>query len=219
MPERLNARRSLAFLTATVAVRATVQVGITTFLPFYLHTHALPGIGPAAARGMAVSAFLLANGLAGPLGGHLSDRLGRKRVMLWSFLLSAPPLILAFRIPGSAGLAALALGGSILALPQPANVIMAQELMPESAGIAASLITGLAWGLAMLLALPLGVVADHYGVGVVLRGLALLPILGVPLVLPIPEAPQRSAISGQWSAQDAPENGDGSGGRRLKADR
>jgi MFS transporter, FSR family, fosmidomycin resistance protein len=196
-PERLNARRSLAFLTATVAVRATVQVGMTTFLPFYLITHALPGLGPAAARGLAVSAFLLANGLAGPLGGHLSDRLGRKRVMFWSFLLATPPLLLAFRISGYGGLAALALGGAVLALPQPANVIMAQEMMPESVGIAASMITGFAWGIAMLLALPLGAAADYYGAGVVLRGLALLPLLGIPLVLPIPEAPRRSAISGQ----------------------
>jgi FSR family fosmidomycin resistance protein-like MFS transporter len=218
-PEHLNARRSLAFLTATVAVRATVQVGMTTFLPFYLITHALPGIGQAAARGLAVSAFLLANGLAGPLGGHLSDRLGRKRVMLWSFLLATPPLLLAFRIPGYGGLAALALGGAVLALPQPANVIMAQEMMPESVGIAASMITGFAWGIAMLLALPLGAAADYYGAGVVLRGLALLPLLGIPLVLPIPEAPQRSAISGQRSAQDALECGAGSRGQRRKADR
>jgi MFS transporter, FSR family, fosmidomycin resistance protein len=184
-PEHLNTVRPLAFLTATVAVRAAVQVGMTTFLPFYLATHSLPGVERETARGLAVSTFLLANAVGGPLGGHLSDRLGRRTVMLWSFLLSVPPLLLAFQLPGYWALAALSLGGGILALPHPANVIMAQELMPERAGIAASLITGLAWGVAMLMALPLGLVADHFGVGAVLHGLALLPLLGAPLVLPI----------------------------------
>jgi FSR family fosmidomycin resistance protein-like MFS transporter len=200
--ERLNAassRRPLAFLTASVAVRASVQVGMTIFLPFHLVALGVPGVGREAAKGIAVSVFLLANAFAGPLGGHLCDRLGRKRVMLWSFLLSAPPLVLAFQFPGwvpslqgwVAGLAALALGGFILALPHPSNVIMAQELMPGSVGIAASLITGLAWGVALLLALPLGAVADRFGVAVVLHGLALLPLLGIPLVLPIPDSSSR----------------------------
>jgi FSR family fosmidomycin resistance protein-like MFS transporter len=189
--------RPLAFLTASVAVRAAVQVGMTTFLPFYLVTHRLPGVDREAARGLAVSAFLLANAVGGPLGGHLCDRLGRRPVMLWSFLLSVAPLLLAFQLPGYWSLAALSLGGGILALPHPSNVIMAQELMPHRAGIAASLITGLAWGLAMLLALPLGIVADHFGVGVVLHGLALLPLLGAPLVYQVPEL---SAVSRRRSA-------------------
>ena len=178
---------------------------MTTFLPFYLIAHGLPGVGAATARGLAVSVFLLANGFAAPLGGHLSDRIGHRRVMLWSFVLAAPPLLLAFQIPGYGGLAALALGGAVLALPQPANVILAQELMPESPSIAASLVTGLAWGIAMLLAPPLGLIADHYGVDGVLRGLALLPLLGVPLVLPIPDASQRSAVGGRQAARREPK--------------
>jgi FSR family fosmidomycin resistance protein-like MFS transporter len=217
-PERLNARRSLAFLTATVAVRAAVQVGTATFLPFYLVTHALPGVGAEAARGLAVSVFLLANAFGGPVGGHLSDRMGRKRVMFWSFLFAVPPLTLAFHLSGYAGLAALAIGGSILMMPQPSNVIMAQELMPERAGTAASLITGLAWGVAMIFAMPLGALADRYGVGAVLRALALLPLFGAPLVLPIVDVRQRSAIGGQQSPTAAGTTR-APFGRKLKADR
>ena len=142
---------------------------MTTFLPFYLLTRGLAGLDGHAAKGMAVSAFLLANALGGPLGGHLCDRLGRRPVMIWSFLLSVPPLFLAFQLPGYWGLAALSLGGCILALPHPANVIMAQEMMPQSAAIAGSMITGLAWGVAMLMTLPLGVVADRFSVALVLH--------------------------------------------------
>jgi FSR family fosmidomycin resistance protein-like MFS transporter len=59
--------------------------------------------------------------------------------------------------------------------------------MPHRAGVAASMITGLAWGLAQVLALPLGSVADHLGVAPTLQGLSLLPLLGVLFTLPIPD--------------------------------
>jgi FSR family fosmidomycin resistance protein-like MFS transporter len=203
-----SARRPLTFLTASVAVRAAVQVGMTTFLPFYLVSHGLPGISREAAKGLTVSAFLLANAFAGPLGGHLSDRLGRKPVMLWSFLLSVLPLVLAFQTSGYLSVALLTLGGAILAMPHPSNVIMAQELMPERAGIAASLITGLAWGLATLLAIPLGALGDHWGIGTVLRCLALLPLLGAPLVLPIPDLSRSAPFVTKARKNESP-NGEG----------
>jgi hypothetical protein len=61
--------------------------------------------------------------------------------------------------------------------------------MPRSAGIAASLITGLAWGIAQLLALPLGQIAMATSLTAALTGLCLVPLLGVMLVLPIPDRP------------------------------
>src|SRR5437588_8046566 len=75
--------RPLALLTATVAIRAAVQVGMTTFLPFYMIERGI-GAGHVGARGVVVSAFLLSNAFAGPVGGHLCDRHGRRRVMLWT---------------------------------------------------------------------------------------------------------------------------------------
>jgi FSR family fosmidomycin resistance protein-like MFS transporter len=184
-PARAASWRPLAFLTGTVVLRSAVQIGMTTFLPFMVgqrFAHA----DPTAARGMVVSTFLLASALSGPVGGHLADRLGRKRVMWGSFLLAPWPLVLAFHLPGYAFIASLALGGFILMMPHPANVVMAQEYMPRSAGIAASMITGLAWGLAQLLAYPLALATERFGIAPALMGLSLLPLLGVVLVAPLP---------------------------------
>lgn len=176
---------ALAALTATVVVRSGVQIGMTTFLPFLVEQR-FPPEQHTAVKSAAVSAFLLASAFAGPLGGLLSDRFGRKPVMVWSFLLAPWPLLFAFQQPGYALIACLAFGAFILMLPHPANVVMAQEFMPRSAGIAASLITGLAWGLAQILALPLGAIAEATSLSAALTGLCVVPLLGAFLVIPIP---------------------------------
>jgi FSR family fosmidomycin resistance protein-like MFS transporter len=179
-------RAALAALTATVVVRSAVQIGITTFLPF-LVVERFPAASQGWARAAGVSAFLLASAFAGPLGGHLSDRFGRRSVMFWSFLLAPWPLLLALRMPDYSMIALLALGGFVLMLPHPGNVVMAQEFLPRSAGIAASMITGLAWGVAQLLAMPLGRLADVTSLSTALSALAVVPLVGVLLVAPIPE--------------------------------
>jgi FSR family fosmidomycin resistance protein-like MFS transporter len=118
--------------------------------------------------------------------------------MLGTFLLAPWPLWIAFHVPGYGCLAGLALGGFLLTMPHPANVVMAQELMPHRAGVASSMITGLAWGVAQVLALPLGGLADRVGVPLTLQFLSLLPLLGIALTLPIPErGHQPSAVSRQ----------------------
>lgn len=178
--------RALAALTATVVVRSAVQVGMTTFLPFLVEARFPETVRGAVVSG-SLSAFLLASAVAGPVGGHLADRFGHRRVMRVSFLLAPWPLLVALNTPGWGMVLFLALGGFILMLPHPSNVLMAQELLPRSAGIGASLITGLAAGLAQLLAMPLGKASDLTSPAAALAGLSLLPLLGILQLAPIPE--------------------------------
>lgn len=163
-------------LTATVTVRATVQIGMTQLLPFLVavrFAEAGDWIG-----GVVVSVLLLAGAAAGPIGGRLADRHGRWKVMTWSFVLAPWPLLIALHSPAWGLLAGLAAGSFILMLPHPSNVMMAQEYLPRRAGFAVSLITGLAWGLGHLFAPAIGLLADRVGVGPALTFLASAPLLG-----------------------------------------
>jgi FSR family fosmidomycin resistance protein-like MFS transporter len=181
-------RRALAALTGTVMIRSVVPLAMTTFLPFLVQQR-FPPADQLRMSSIAVSALLLASAVSGPVGGHLSDRFGRRPVMIASFLLAPWPFLLALQSGGWAMVALLALGSFVLMLPHPGNVIMAQEFLPRSGGIAASLVTGLAWGIAQLVVLPLGHLAEVTSLSATLTGLCFVPLLGAALVLPIPERP------------------------------
>jgi FSR family fosmidomycin resistance protein-like MFS transporter len=177
---------ALTLLTGTVSVRAAVQIAVSTFLAFLLAERIPPDeLDSVLIAGLSTSAFLLANAASGPIGGHLSDSFGRRAVMITSLACAPVVFTLALRLPGYWMVAGLAAGGFVLMLPHPANVVMAQEYMPRRAGVAASMITGLAWGFGQFLSWPLGILANHVGIETALQTIVLLPLLGVVMVLPL----------------------------------
>jgi FSR family fosmidomycin resistance protein-like MFS transporter len=176
----------LALLTGTVAVRAGVQIATSTFMAFLLRDRlANTSFQPTDAAGLALALYLLATAVSGPIGGHLADRFGRQRIMILSLALSPFIFHLALALSGWLMVATLALGGFVLMLPHPVNVVMAAEYMPRRAGVAASMITGLAWALGQFLSWPLGYLADRIGVESALGYMYWLPLLGVLIVLPL----------------------------------
>ena len=180
-------RRALTFLTLAVVVRSATHQGLVTFLPF-LVVERMGLAESGRARIIVVTTLLLATAVSGPLGGHLADRFGRRKLMLWCFTLAPWPLLAALLGPQEALLPLLAVGGLILMMPHPSNVVMAQEFLPNNAGIGASMITGFGWGLALLVMKPLGDFADSNTMQTALAWLCLVPLLGILLTLGIPES-------------------------------
>jgi len=187
---------ALALLTGTVAVRAGVQIATSVFMAFLLAERSpdlgAPWLSATSVAAIALGIYLLATAVSGPIGGHLSDRFGRRAVMIVS--LAAAPFVFhgALQLSGWSMVVALAAGGFVLMLPHPANVVMAAEYMPRSAGVAASMITGLAWALGQFLSWPLGALAERIGVEAALGWIYWLPFLGILLVLPL-RAPIRDS--------------------------
>jgi len=123
--------------------------------------------------------FLAAVAAGTIIGGPVGDRIGRRKVILWS-ILGILPLTLALPwLPLVPTVLVAALAGLMLASAFPAMVVYAQDLMPQSTGMVAGLLFGLAFGIAAFGAAGLGVLADAWGIVAVYKICAFLPMLGL----------------------------------------
>jgi FSR family fosmidomycin resistance protein-like MFS transporter len=161
-----------------------VQLGIGQFLTLYLTRERGFSIETAS---LSLALFFLAASAGSLVGGNLADRLGGVRVTQISMIVSVPFLLLFLTADGWLSLASLFIGGLVLLMTIPVNVVMAQELAPTQRGVVTSLMMGFAWGIAGIVFIPLvGWIADRTGIEAVLYGVSLLPLFGYALSLALP---------------------------------
>jgi len=116
-------------------------------------------------------------------GGPLSDRIGRKNVILLSLLGSVPFAII---LPFSNELWAfplLFIIGVINHSSFSVSVVYVQELVPGKVGTVSGLVTGLSFGIGAIGAVVLGAVIDITSLTTVIIACSYLPILGVTAFL------------------------------------
>jgi FSR family fosmidomycin resistance protein-like MFS transporter len=186
--------RALSAIVSIIALRGGVQYGLLLFLPLYYHAQ-----GDSAQLGSAYAFVIsLSGAFGGLLGGSLSDRLGRKPVVVGSLLLAVPLLFLSLFVHGLAVWPILVLAGASLLASNSVTVVQGQELLPANTGIASGLTLGLGFGLSGLIGSGLAVLADHVGVGTVIHILPLLAPIAAVLALSVPEKrpiPAAAAVS------------------------
>ncbi len=163
----------LSILVLVVVLRSTAQYGVLTFYPLYLtHLHRLsPSLS-----GAILFFFLIMGAFGTMVGGPLSDRFGRRSLMLWSWVATTPLLYLLPRLPGVWQFVDLGVLGFAIVATFSTTVVLAQEMLPGRQAVASSLTIGLAIGLGGVVMLWLGQLADAAGVREVL---GLLWIAGV----------------------------------------
>ncbi|MFZ0131585.1 MAG: MFS transporter [Desulfobacterales bacterium] len=123
--------------------------------------------------------FSFAVALGTLLGGHIGDRIGRKRV-IWVSILGVAPFTLLLPYVSLAWTGPLTfIIGLILASAFPAILVFAQELLPGKVGMVAGLFFGLAFGMAGIGAAVLGKLADLQGIEFVYRVCSFLPLFGL----------------------------------------
>jgi FSR family fosmidomycin resistance protein-like MFS transporter len=136
-----------------------------------------------------LAAFLFACAAGGVAGGYLSDYVDRRRLMLAACFLGFLPLVAVWQVSYGAAAVLLVVGGGILSLSTPVNIVVAQELRPDRASAISGVMMGLAWSLSVLLLIPLGALADLTSTAAALRASSLLLPLAGLCVLPLPKFP------------------------------
>lgn len=111
-------------------------------------------------------------------GGPLSDKIGRKNVLFFSMIGTAP---FAFLLPHANPFWAyviLICNGFILMTGWSVTVVYAQELIPNMIGTVSGLTTGLSFGLGAIGAVALGSLIDAYSLNIVMNLVSYLPLIG-----------------------------------------
>jgi FSR family fosmidomycin resistance protein-like MFS transporter len=173
----------LALLYFTIVLRTATSYGFMTFAPTLLTRQGLT----VSEASMAVSIYLFASGIGGFIGGPLSDRLGPRRVILWTLIAAVPFMALAPRLPPMGFTAMLAIGGLLLQSTLPISVTYAQTFTKGGAATVSSLMMGFAWGMGSLAVPIIGAGADRVGLERTLAVLAFVPLLAAGLAYALPE--------------------------------
>ena len=154
--------RALIVLTAGSAFRSMTQNALLTFLPVYLAYEM--GYSPFWI-GASMFALQAAGFAASPIAGHLSDRMGRKRIMITSMLMSA--VVLVFMVFAGKSLAFIlfvaALGFFLYAIRPVMQAWLLETTPKNMGGTSIGILFGaqaLGSSVAPLLG---GIIADRYG--------------------------------------------------------
>lgn len=168
----------LVLLWFVIVMSSTCSTAFATFLAVLVTDRG----GSAFIGGAAISVFLLSGAVTGFLAGSLSDRFGRKRVILTSLVLATPFYILFLYGPVSAALAFIAAAGVFGLSSIPVGVVAAQECLPGRTGLVSGLVMGLAWGVGGLALTPIGWLADRFGLIAVMTVVSFLPLVAAALM-------------------------------------
>jgi FSR family fosmidomycin resistance protein-like MFS transporter len=177
-------RRTLFLLWIFVVVRSIIVIAFLTFLPLLLRQRGASLV----MGGTAVFLFGGIGAAGGVLGGLLAGRVGRRAVLVLSFLLGVPLMALYLLVEAGWGLFLLPLAGIIVYLSAPVTIVMAQERLPHHASLASSIVMGLAWGIGGLALTVVGAAADHIGLQRTLLMTLGLSVVGMLSVVGLPSS-------------------------------
>ena len=175
----------VTLLIAINSFRFIVYDGLLMFAAVYLTDFA--GIDYVAATGI-VTAMLFAAMFGTMLVGPLSDKLGRKEILIGVYLCAALCYGCIFLFTGILSVVFLILSGFFLMASASVEIAIIQEYMPGAVGFASGVITGLPNGVSAVAMIFLGILADCCGLPFALQSLffILAAAFVLSIVLPYP---------------------------------
>ena len=150
--------RPIALLLGYQGVRALVTFGLVTFIPILWHLR-----GKTLVTGASIITTMIVVGVVGNLwGGHLTDRLGRRPVLIVSGVATSACIFPLVYLEGAWVWISAALLGIALFLTASTTVLIGQDILPENRSMGSGLAIGFANGIGALAVLVIGfVVNDH----------------------------------------------------------
>jgi FSR family fosmidomycin resistance protein-like MFS transporter len=176
-------------LTGVVVTRAILFAGVTSFVALYF-IHRLgtsTGVGNSA-----LTTFLVAGACGTLLGGWIADRSARLTAMRVGFTVTVPTMVGLVLAPNVAlAFVFTALAGLGTFIPFGVFVMLGQDYLPNRIGTASGLTVGLAASVGGLFTPPLGWLADHTSLRLMLATLIVLPAisLGITMFMHDPRHP------------------------------
>jgi MFS family permease len=192
--------RALMLVSIGSAFRTMTQTGLLTFLPVYLayeldYSPFLVGV--------CMSAMQIAGFAASPIGGHLSDRMGRKKIVMSSMVLTCVMIVfMALAGKSLTFVIFIALVGFFLYAMRPVLQAWAVEATPrELAGSGVGLQFGIQHIGASIAPALFGVIADAYDLYTAFYFLAGTILLANLLIVFMPNSGQSGRSSAALPAQ------------------
>ncbi len=172
-------RRTRVALTLLLALLFSKYVYLASFGSYYTFYLIQRFDLPVQSAQIHLFLFLGAVAAGTMIGGPIGDRIGRRRVILWS-ILGVLPFSVALPYTDLFWTRILSIViGLILASAFSAIIVYAQELVPGHVGTVSGLFFGFAFGIAGIGAAVLGELADRTSIEVVYRVCSVLPGIGI----------------------------------------
>ncbi len=178
----LAMRGVMGLLAALVAVRSMMMMAVTIFLPVFLTDEGANLWLAGAALSIVEGA-----GVAGAFaGGWMSDRLGRRTILLFGHLAAPAALLLFLVAEGWVRIALLPIiGFTLLAIP-PVLMALVQEQFPDSRALANGVFLSVNFAIRSVAAVVYGAVGDAFGLSTAMVVAAIAVFGGVPLIWLLP---------------------------------
>ena len=179
-------REDRAMLLRLVFVNFCLQVavrGLSTFLPVYMAKLSVP----LTSIGILFTVMLALGAVLSVFASSLSRRTGKRALIVVSAAAGAPLAIAGYLLfPSPLGNVLIVMAGTVLTFSNPLLILLAQKHSGNSPAMASSLIMGLSWGLAGLVMVPLGGIAEALGIRPMMTIVGAFPLFAIVSCLRIP---------------------------------
>lgn len=165
---------ALVVLLFIIFARSFYVTNMTSFYVFYV----MDQYGVSVERGQLFVFIFMAFGVVGTFfGGPLSDKYGRKNIILLSVIVPIPFCLALPFVPLYVALVLLIVIGMLIMISFTVTVVYAQELVPSKIGTMAGLTVGVAFGMGAIGSVAIGMLMDAMGIRFTMIAVSFLTLL------------------------------------------